>query len=481
MKPAELADFETQARKLRYRALGVACRDLNIRALLLAHHLDDVAESMLRNVMYLGPHPVTWNLRAMEAKGVNIPDCWGMYGVHQSGDCREAPSSSQGRNGVLLDTGSQYQVGLEDGGIKVYRPLLSFTKARIQATSEEQGLQWVEDETNHDVTRTMRNAIRSLLRAQRLPRALSTERLVDLNRETKKKIASIEDRGAELVQRADILMFDVRSGGLVIRLPQLHCGDDDLGTMAFLRHIFEMVTPHERILIPSMDRALHCMFDQRNNNGSMSDEPKLPYFHFCLGGVHVMRKELPAQTHPGVAIPPGLDPDCVWILWREGFRRSKHPESICIPATDGSRLLPSDSGSATREDANISFPDDRQSSLCKWSSWKLWDGRFWIRVSNNTGQNLEIRAFQEQDKSGLRKTLHNTQYKLLRNALAVAAPGNVRWTLPVIAVASEAGKVLAFPTLGDITNSLTEGLDWEVRFKKVDFKGKKLEQGRIAA
>ena len=456
---------------------------MNIRALLLAHHLDDVAESMLRNVMYLGPHPAAWNLRAMGLKGVNIPDCWGLHGVHQSGaHLLGYPSSSKGPKHPLLDNASDCKVGLEHGGIKVYRPLLSFTKARIQATCEEQGLEWVEDETNHDVTRTMRNAIRSLLKAQRLPRALSAERLVYLNNKTKMKLEVIEKRGAELFQRADILMFDVRSGALVIRLPRLdlHCGDDDLGPMAFLRHIFGMVTPNERILISSMDTALHYMFDQRVSNGSSSLQPKVLFHTFGHGGVHVERKEMPAQPYPDVAVPSELDPDYVWILTREAIRRSRHPEPVSIPATDGSVSLQSDSGSATQEDTNRSLSDKGQSSLSSWSSWKLWDGRFWIRVSNNTGQNLEIRAFQRPDKTVLARTLHEAQYKLLLRALAVAAPHRVRWTLPVIAVASESAKVLAFPTLGNATNSLTEGLDWEVRFKKVDFGGKELEEGRIA-
>ena len=469
MKPAELADFETQARKLRYRALGVACRDLNIRALLLAHHQDDVAELMLRNIMYLGSNPATWNLIAMMAKGVNIPECWGIHGVHQSGAyLHEPPSSSKAGNGLLLDTGSHCHIWFQEGGVKIYRPLLLFTKARIRATCKEHGLEWVEDETNHDVTRTMRNAIRSLLKAQRLPRALSTERLIELNRETRKKIATLERCGAQLFQRADILVFDVRSGALVIRLPRLHlrCDHDNLGPMAFLRRIFEMVTPNERILIPSMDTALHYMFDQSISNDSSSDEPKAPVVEFCQGGVHVERKEMPAQSHPDATVPPELDPDYVWILTREAFRRSKHPKPICILATDTSILALSDSGSTTQG--------------CKWSPWQLWDGRFWIRVSNNTGQNLEVRAFQEQDKSRLRETLHKARFKLLLRALAVAAPGHVRWTLPVIAVASEAGKVLAFPTLGNVTDGLTEGLDWEVRFKKVDFGGKELEEGRIA-
>ena len=478
MEPAELADFETKARQLRYRALGVACRDLNIRALLLAHHSDDVAESMLRKVMYLGRHPATWSFRAMGARGVNIPECWGMHGVHQSGAYRhEPPSSSKAGSGVPLDTGSHCHIGFEEGGVKIYRPLLSFTKARILATCKEQGLEWVEDQTNHDVTRTLRNAIRSLLKAQRLPRALSTERLNDLNREMKRKMAKLEECGERLFQRADILVFDVRSGALVIRLPRLrlHCGDDIWGAMAFLRRIFEMVTPNERILISSMDTALHYMFDQNISNGSRSDESKRTFVEFCNGGVHVERKEMPAQTRLDAAVSPELDSDYVWVLTREAFRRSKHPEPICIPATDSSMSLESDRGSADH-----SVPDNRQSFLCSWSSWKLWDDRFWIRVSNNTGQDLEIRAFQKGDRRGIGKRLDKIQYKLFLYALAVAAPGHVRWTLPVIAVTSRAGKVLAFPTLGNVTNGLTEGLDWEVRYKKVDFGGKEFAQRRIA-
>lgn len=51
----------------------------------------------------------------------------------------------------------------------------------------------------------------------------------------------------------------------------------------------------------------------------------------------------------------------------------------------------------------------------------------------------------------------------------MAAPGKVRWTLPVLARADD-GVVLAVPTLGAwVAEAAVVGkLVWEVRFRKVD-------------
>lgn len=79
--PSRLTNFESLARKHRYQALGRACKNYNIGALLLAHHEDDQMETM---IMRLASGHRGRLLRTTKS-GVGIPECEGMYGLHQSG------------------------------------------------------------------------------------------------------------------------------------------------------------------------------------------------------------------------------------------------------------------------------------------------------------------------------------------------------------------------------------------------------------
>lgn len=477
MNPAKLNDFETQARTLRYRALGTACRSLNIRSLLLAHHEDDLAESVLQNLLRLGSAPVSWRLRGIEHRATNIPECWGMYGVHSSGAienkalsmdtaCKSAPSKAEDG-----EVSSQCQsMVFEEGGISIVRPLLSFSKSRIRLTCQRHGLNWVEDDTNQDVTRTTRNAIRFLLQGQRLPRALSKDRLLVLHDRAKRKTRNIEDLGLELFQRAGLLNFDLRSGILTVRLPQWP-PDDSLGIMAFLRRIFEIVSPKERIPISDLHTALDNMYSETPDSLSVSEDRKLNGYtnSFSTGGVHAQRREMPLRLSSDGSNPTNLDPDSIWMLTRQPFHRGKEPHPISIPATGCKALSHAYDQTITQgeiEDRCLEISEENEG---RWSSWKLWDGRFWIRISNQTDQQLEVRAFTTKDLNISKPNLSKEESESLRRKLAVAAPGDVRYTLPIIAQTSKPRKVLAFPTLGHRLGSSSNDLEWEVRYKSVDY------------
>ena len=466
--PADLDSFETQARKLRYRALGTACRNLNINSLLLAHHEDDLAESMLGNLLRVGNSPVSWRLQAMKATGTNIPECWGMYGVHQSGDTADVPGSineickggdvSLNRNGTIVRRFRPLEC--EKGGVRLYRPLLSFSKARIRLTCKAYDLDWAEDATNHDVTRTTRNAVRSLLGAQRLPRALSKDGLLALNLHADLRIKDIHDRGHELYKHTDRLIFDMRSGILAVRLPR--CLDDRLGSMDLLRRIFQLVSPQERILISDTDTAFDYMFREASRTQGNSSNQKSSHLKFSTGGVIAERRDMPLETSSNELVSPRLDPNFIWVLSREPIRRLKEPDRVPIPA------IRYEASSKPRSDVKHSSLMVQREVDSSWSAWDLWDGRFWIRVSNRTGQPLEIRVFSDCDWAPLKQNLPAEVLKSLRQSMAAAAPGAVRYTLPVIVTVSQPGKILAFPTMPHRLNSRPESLDWEVRYKAVD-------------
>ncbi|TIA60156.1 hypothetical protein D6C77_04332 [Aureobasidium pullulans] len=163
--PVKLPNLETAARKLRFQLLGRACAKSQIDTLLLAHHGDDQAETILSRIYagYLGT-----GLQGIQAISP-IPECHGAHGVSESGITRR-----------LDPSGTITKVFVESGGVTIHRPLLDFTKAELIATCHARQVSWHEDATNADKTLTARNAIRHLIGSGALPHALSTVRLRDL-------------------------------------------------------------------------------------------------------------------------------------------------------------------------------------------------------------------------------------------------------------------------------------------------------------
>ena len=105
---------EAEARRLRYAALADLARDARASCVLLAHHRDDQAETVLLQLLRgAGPH----GLAAM-------------------------PASRAGPHGLTW-----------------LRPLLDVTRAQIDACAAERGLAWIDDDSNASDAH-LRNALR---------------------------------------------------------------------------------------------------------------------------------------------------------------------------------------------------------------------------------------------------------------------------------------------------------------------------------
>ncbi|CAA7616244.1 tRNA lysidine(34) synthetase TilS [Magnetospirillum sp. SS-4] len=122
VKPA--AGIQAAAREARYRLLGGFCADRSIRHLLLAHHREDQAETVL---LRLGRGSGVDGLSAMAAER---PTAWG----------------------------------------RLVRPLLDVPRDRLRATLAAQGQDWVEDSSNA-------NSAFARVRLRRLAPALAAEGL----------------------------------------------------------------------------------------------------------------------------------------------------------------------------------------------------------------------------------------------------------------------------------------------------------------
>jgi tRNA(Ile)-lysidine synthase len=111
--------IEAAARKLRYAALGEMCRVHGAGVLLTAHHLDDQVETVL--------------LQLLRGSG---------------------PAGLSG-----MDPANRAPGLLGDERLAMARPLLCVARADLEAFAHEQGIVWVEDESNTD-PRYARNALR---------------------------------------------------------------------------------------------------------------------------------------------------------------------------------------------------------------------------------------------------------------------------------------------------------------------------------
>ena len=479
VSPLDLPGFETQARRLRYQALGDACRQNMLDWLLLAHHSDDQAETVL---MRLASGHRGYGLQGMPDKAP-IPECWGMHGLRWSGG-REisALKLSKWEKTNPADPATQkYRYKLtrpdihEQGGIRIMRPLLNFSKKRLIETCRARGLAWEEDKTNEDVWRTPRNSIRALLRSDRLPQALLKGSMLQLSKQISNALHRQESTVKKIMNCCELLLFDARCGALVVRLPSRMLTNnfkhEDVWTrykdrlritaMLLLKRFASIVTPQEEVSLQSLEQAALSIFPDLNDRENLGDETLQPTT-FTASNVQFQQLRFPLAAPRSKSDPAisgrweDLDPLFVWKLTRQPF--SKAPPSHMVQPS-----------------VNSGYPVTGNSP--SWSSWQLWDGRYWIRLLNLSCLPLLVRSFQPSDLQHLHSALTRQRYKEFHTFLSLNVPGKLRWTLLAVAEVENdslpMGRLLALPTLGkagtfDIgdTNNMSK-VEWQIRYKLV--------------
>ena len=464
--PSKIANFESEARRLRYRLLGHACREESIESLLVAHHADDQAETVL--VRLSMGHKIT-GLPGMQ-QSADIPECWGIHGLCRSGGDRyendRQPSGSissrQGGN-TITDAKS---IPIEAGGISLYRPLLSFPKERLIATCLAEGVEWVEDETNQDPTLTTRNTARQLLASARLPVALQKPSMLALAKSAHSRVVKLKQSAERLLPACNVLSFDNRVGSLVIyfskaitsfNLSEPYTAEEfrtkemeHLSSVSILlRRLVELVSPLEMVRLQSLETATKAIC-------TSEDMPA----GFTAGGVRFQRSELVASDHrerskqsnkkstsEGSSISfqrDASEKQTVWTLSRQPYRTDKTPSTILVP----------------KQKATENFI--------------LWDGRFWFHLQNDTPYGICIRPLRPSDLTELLSPKLKSTNRYLSAILYGAARGDIRWTLPVIAFVDRAilppgvHKVIALPSLNFTFGEYESLIKWVVRYKKID-------------
>ncbi|KAF1944466.1 hypothetical protein EJ02DRAFT_510140 [Clathrospora elynae] len=465
--PNDLKRFETEARTLRYQALGRACRNMKITSLMVAHHGDDQAETVL---MRLANNRLRSGLQAMQSVEW-IPECEGLYGIHHSG-------KSQRPNPSL-----NIPFPIEQGGIQILRPLLGFEKARLIATCEEKGVVWAEDKTNQIQTLTSRNAIRHIYKNHKLPEALSIRSLVDVSLKMQERIKWHRIYAYKKLFDQCLIKLDIQTGSLLVRFPPfssllprpIETQTDKIQAKntayCLIERVAELVTPKSKAPLGQLAATVDRIYPEFVNleDGEAGHWEVIRRGNYCVWHVwwRSWDKPSPFTDHAEEGLDPSLPHPREWLLTRQ----------------------PLDAGEREIRANKIVYPPSLQPSASRERpTYQLFDGRFWIKIRNLTSDTLVLRIFtkvdfrhfptfrEEKDKvqevdGGLRP------HRFIAAAFDLLKPVDVRFTLPaVFRKDSTTGNetLIGFPTLDVRMNGFgpPEGVcEWSVRYKKIDLGG----------
>ena len=470
LKPSELTNFESEARRLRYQALGRACRQYGVQSLLLAHHADDQAETILTRLVR-GHRAIGLQVMRPSAE---IPECWGIHGMHRKVEFNKSKhnllneSTKVPQAGLLQDK----PINVESDGIRVYRPLLHFTKADLIATCQVNGITWVEDESNHDPTITIRNAARKILATNHLPIALRKPSLLKLASKAQDWMERRQWCADCLLWSTEFLSLDFRTGKLSVHIPNPTTYLSWYGKKApigevrmkmyhrlevgmYLRRLMEIVSPLETIPLTSIHTAIDVIINSKKN----------PHV-FTASGVKFMRSSEKRST------------DYFYRKWETyNQHTSEERKAVARKMLDGGQsyvwTLTRSPFYSTRPLPIIPVPPLSTMASTQTIPFQLWDGRFWIQIRTQL-PGLYIRPFREADIKSFKQALELSERSAFEILIRDAAPDDSRWTLPAIALDDEQpieegeSRVLALPSLDVCLRKCKGKLNYAVRYNKVD-------------
>ncbi|KAK7977336.1 hypothetical protein PG996_003401 [Apiospora saccharicola] len=486
--PKAMPNFESAARRARYRRLGRCCANHRIATLLLGHHQDDQYETVLMRLLHGHKNRALRGMRRASA----IPECDGIYGAFNSGwvDDQNAESpyisykpdrATQKRmkrelvNAIHTQLPKDYRgdeslvnpwvaeevehvdeygylteeveqmslpldlglppMDIEDAGINIYRPMLDFGKDRLIATCLANDVPWWEDRTNADPTLTTRNTLRDLARTERLPTALRKPAVLSLSAKWEFKARAQDAEVDRWLKRTILHGFEPHVGSLVVQFP-------DLAPAEQLRH-----RPSERYRRRVIQkRAIAGLLVQRIA-ALVSPEIQHPPLTNLQNVISRLFPTLagPSEYQPGTppkpfpiasvhftpleATPSSVAATCAanertWYVSRLPYSSTAPLPQWRIPYWSPAR--------EHKELGKNSVP-----SQFKWSmgmSWHLYDGRYWIRVTHCFPYRVALMPFLVEHAKAFRQSLGPDEAKRLNTVLKRVAPGKVRYTLPAIYV-----------------------------------------------
>ncbi|KAF2833027.1 hypothetical protein CC86DRAFT_461486 [Ophiobolus disseminans] len=462
--------FETEARTRRYRALGRACRDHKIQALMVAHHADDQAETVM---MRLANNRLRTGLKGMQ-RVEWIPECEGIYGVYHSGK-KQRP-----------DPSLHIPFPVETGGIQILRPLLAMEKSRLIATCEEEGVKWAEDRTNQVPTIASRNAIRHIYKHHKLPEALSIQSLVDTSLYMQRRVADHQFNAEKLYNQC-LMKLDIQTGSLLVRFPpfssllawpiESESDKNEARNNAYclIEKVADLVTPKFKAALGQLAARIDNFYPEFMTPEEKEEVTAAGEGHFTdKFTVHHIWWRRWDKASPfnddGVAsrdFGSSASHPKEWLLTRQTMEYGEAQAlQVSIPPSQNFSLH-SEAPSTSKE------------------TYQLFDGRFWIKLDNHTHDTLILRIFGKADMRHLPTTQSNKEAmrnqsgvipeRFITAAFSLLKPSDIRFTLPaVFCKDSTTGEetLIGFPTLNVRMNGFGAPEDvctWSVRYKKVNF------------
>jgi tRNA(Ile)-lysidine synthase len=415
-----VTNFETQARRLRFQALGKACRDSRISSLLLAHHEDDQAETILVRIAggYTGA-----GLQGIREQG-DIPECFGIYGVHASGAVQEQPSWA---SSATLSRSMQ----VADGGVIVKRPLLDMSKSSLVEMCQESGVEWFEDPTNQVATLTPRNTVRSLWKSDRLPKALRKSSMLLLAALEQARWRAQEREGLHIFNKLP-KSVNLAAGTMAITVtPAKHGLISQAVALNVLDRLAKWLSPRESFQRKQLAGISKLVFPSLASD-ELSETSGLNKHSLTAAGIRWQGEKVSSTP-------------VIW-RWHLSRQRPSTPFAICTWSSEG-----------------VSGDGE----VAPFGTWQLFDGRYWLRVSHGKRDIVIVKTLKAKELADLRSQLNvedRVERKLLDYKLHEHAPGDVRYSLPILL--GSGGDVLGLPSLGWIRRGETNVLKYDIQYKR---------------
>ena len=448
--------FETVARKERFRTLGQACRRHGIKQLLLAHHADDRAETVLARIVGgytgVGLAAIKTESGIPECKELKDVSCLGVQdmeledevrGMLQKQESHLATSETEGSSHDTKDEISREWTAAKtrrmppqpaELGVTLHHPLLGFSKTELEATCIQNGVQWFEDATNKNEQLTIRNTVRCVLASDRFPEALKTPRLLHLHDMVNRSVHRYKNLAAQLIAATPIRSFDTRSGVLVIGIP--------------LRQIRKLESQEPHAFTKVMETWLGYWAE------TVSPKVKADAFERVSDDL----------VHLVVDAEPTILKSVLGnICWQRFNHQQEHEPSLML------RRQP--------------FPKSEPDPVCHWSpadsqrsreshhhhdTWRLWDGRFWIQLVPREKRPFLCRALTSDDLATFKTTKSRPWLAALNRQLKEIGPNDVRFSSLPVVVDGTSNIAISLPTLGMQTvpaETSLAGID--VRYKSL--------------
>lgn len=210
------SNVESQARNLRYQALSEMCEAHHIQDLLLAHHLDDQAETVL--------------IQLMRGAGVAGLSAMPLVKAHH----------------------------ITQNIIHLWRPFLNLRRIELEAYAKEHQLTWIEDPSNQDES-YRRNATRqSILPALEKHQPGATENLA----RSAKHLANAHELLNQLAD-IDLGLIETKEGLSKTNLVRLYKTNQARASNALRRwlHKNQLAYPSEERLTAWWSELLHARVD----------------------------------------------------------------------------------------------------------------------------------------------------------------------------------------------------------------------------